>query len=257
MRHAVIAASLLLAPVAASAQNTGILQGWDSGQVTIYGWLPGITGAQELPNGRPIVDLDNADVLDALNFFFFGAGEIRRGRISLGFDIEYADLSQNGQAERTLIPNAEPPTGSVGTNLLMSTGILAYRVHETDRAFADIYAGVRAYDVELKFGFQSSTLGFDFNRTANANWVDGIVGVRGHVPIGGRFGVTGLADVGGFGIGDSSDLTWQATGTLDYNFTDTIAGRIGYRYMAIDYQGSSLGMDVDMYGPLLGVTWSF
>jgi hypothetical protein len=55
MRLALLAASaLLLVPVTAQAQS--LLEGWSQGQITIYGWVPGISGAQEFPDGEPIVD---------------------------------------------------------------------------------------------------------------------------------------------------------------------------------------------------------
>jgi hypothetical protein len=255
MRAPALAAAILLLPAAASAQ--GIMSGWDEGQVTIYGWLPGITGAETAPDGEPLVDLDSFDVLDALDFAFFGSGEIRRDRIGLLFDIEYADLSQDGTADRALIPGAEPPSGSVGTTLLMATGVVTWRAWEDQRGFVDLYGGVRAYDIEAEFGLEIPSIGFEFDRTGNANWVDATLGLRGHAALGRRFGVSALADAGGFGIGDSSELTWQVTGTLDYAFTERVSGRVGYRYMSIDYDSNDLSLDIDMYGPLIGVTWAF
>jgi hypothetical protein len=47
----------------------------------------------------------------------------------------------------------------------------------------------------------------------------------------------------------------QVQGTLDFAFTEKVSGRLGYRYMSIDYQGSDL--DLDLFGPLLGVTYAF
>lgn len=257
LRLTVTAAALAaLLPAAASAQD-GILQGWDHGQVSIYGWLPGITGEEEAPDGEPFVKLDSIDVLDALQMAFFGAAEIRRDRVGLLFDFEYADLEQDGKAERTLVPDADPAEGSVGTTLTMATGAVTYRVAENDRRFADVYAGLRAFKVESEFDFSIDSIGFEFDRSGQVNWVDPIIGLRGHTELGRGFGVSGLADVGGFGIGDSSDLTWQVTGTLDYAFTDSIYGRIGYRYMSIDYDAPGLGLNLDLHGPLLGVTWTF
>jgi len=87
--------------------------------------------------------------------------------------------------------------------------------------------------------------------------VDGIIGLRGHTSLSDRFGVTGLADIGGFGIGESSNLSWQAIGTLDYSFSDNVIGRLGYRYMSIDKSSSNLSMDIDVFGPVVGVTWTF
>jgi opacity protein-like surface antigen len=49
----------------------------------------------------------------------------------------------------------------------------------------------------------------------------------------------------------------QVQGTLDFAFTEKVSGRLGYRYMSIDYQGSDLDLDIDLFGPLLGVTYAF
>jgi hypothetical protein len=255
MRKAILAAALLTLPGVAGAES--LLSGWDEGSVTIYGWLPGITGAQTFPDGEPIVDLDTPSVLEMLDFAFFGAGEIRRDRVGLLFDVEYADLSQDGTAENTLLPNAEPLGASVGTKLLMSTGAVTWRAYEQERGFVDVYGGIRAFDVEVDFSLSGTALGIDRTAEGQDNWVDALVGVRAGADLGHRFSVTGLADVGGFGIGESSDLTWQVTGTLNYGFTERFAGRIGYRYMSIDQPSQDIPMDIEMYGPLIGVTWTF
>jgi opacity protein-like surface antigen len=254
-RYLAIAAALAVAavPVSASAQ-AGWLEGWDSGTVTVYGWLPSVSGSQERRDGEPLIDLDTPSVLEMLDFAFFAAGEIRRDRVGLLFDVEYADLNQDGTAERTLRPGADPATGEIGTTLLMATGLVTYRFLEQDGAFLDAYGGLRAYDVETDLSYEvlNSRQSFD----ADANWVDGVVGLRGRVGLGRGFGLTGLADVGGGIIGES-ELSWQVTGTLDYAFTDQWVGRLGYRYMRIDYDSSGLSMDLELYGPLLGVTFVF
>jgi opacity protein-like surface antigen len=256
MRLAFVAASALLV-IPAGAQAQSLLAGWSQGQITIYGWIPGISGDQEFPDGEPIVDLDSVGVLDLLDFAFFGSGEIRRGQIGLAFDIEYADLGQDGEARGAFIPGADPANASIDTTLLMATGAVAYRFYEDFGRWADVYGGIRAFDVDADVTVRIPAIGFTGGRGASVNWVDGIVGLRGHAPFGERFGVTGLADIGGFGIGSSSELTWQVQGTLDYAFTERVIGRLGYRYMSIDYENADLTMDVDIFGPLIGVTWTF
>ncbi len=257
MRLALLAsAALLVAPFGAQAQS--LLEGWSQGQVTVYGWIPGIKGSQEFPSGDPVVDLETPDVLDLLNFGFFGAGEIRRDRVGLVFDLAYADLGQDGEARGALLPGADPANGSVDTTLLMATGAVAYRFYEDGPRWADVYGGARFIDVDTDISVRIPGIGFRADRSSSINWVDAIVGLRGHTPLSERFAVTGLVDVGGFGIGSSSNLTWQAQATLDYAFTDRVIGRLGYRYMSIDYDvGSDLTLDMDLHGPLIGVTWTF
>jgi opacity protein-like surface antigen len=252
---AMLAATLLVAPGDAQAQS--IFEGWSQGSVTFYGWLPSMQGAQEGPDGDPFVDLDSADVLDLLDFAFMGAGEIRRGRIGLAFDIEYTDLGADGTAQRTLIPGADPVRAKVDTKMLMATGAVAYRFYEEDRSWVDVYGGVRAFNVENDFELRVPATGVERRSSGTVSWADAIVGLRGHAPLGERFGVTGLADVGGFGIGSSSDLTWQVQATVDYAFTDRLIGRLGYRYLSIDRDSGDLSLDVDAFGPLIGVTWTF
>jgi opacity protein-like surface antigen len=249
-------AALLCLPTGALAQGTSILEGWDTGSVTIYGWLPGITGEQERRDGAPLVDLESADILDALDFAFFAAGEIRRDRVGLLFDIEYADLSQDGRAKRTFVDGADPASARVGTTLLMATGAVAYRLYEQDRVVADVYGGLRAFDVEADFSLRVPALDRRRSVSAEANWVDGLVGLRARAGFGERFGVSGTADVGG-GIIGQSESTWQVTGTLDYAFTPRWEARLGYRYMSIDYESSDLSLDLDVYGPVAGITFRF
>ena len=243
------------APDRAGAQ--GLFEGWTQGAVTIYGWVPGIEGAQEGPNGEPIVSLDSVGILDVLDFAFMGTAEIRRDRVGLVFDLEYADLGADGTARGAIIPGADPANASVDTTLLMATGAVAYRVFEADRRWVDVYGGLRAVSVDADFTVRVPSLDFVASRSGSVDWVDGIVGLRGRAPLGDRFGVTGLVDVGGFGIGSSSDLTWQVQATLDYSFTERFVGRLGYRYMSIDYDDSDLKLDLDLSGPLVGVTWTF
>lgn len=69
---------------------------------------------------------------------------------------------------------------------------------------------------------------------AGLSWTDGIVGVRGAVPLTERWSMSGFADVGGFDSG--SDLSWEIYGGGNYAFSSAWEGAIGYRYMSIKYQ---------------------
>jgi hypothetical protein len=251
-----IAVASLAVPDRAAAQ--GLFEGWTQGAVTIYGWVPGMEGGQDGPDGEPIVSLDSVGILDVLDFAFMGTAEIRRDRVGLVFDLNYADLGADGSARGAIIPGADPASASVDTSLLMTTGAVTYRVlQEDDRTWLDVYGGFRYFDVTTDFTARVPSLGFEANRSGSVDWVDGLVGLRGRAPLGDRFGVTGLVDVGGFGIGSSSDLTWQVQATLDYSFTERFVGRLGYRYMSIDYDDSDLKLDLDLSGPLVGLTWTF
>jgi predicted porin len=69
------------------------------------------------------------------------------------------------------------------------------------------------------------------------------------------------ADVGGFGIGSASDLTWNIYSALDYKFGKRTSFDIGYRIYDIDYSKGSgsneFGLDAQIHGPILGLTYRF
>ena len=198
-----------------------------------------------------MVDLDSVNVLDMLDSAFFITGETRRDKVGFLFDIEYAKLSQHGEWLRERLQT------EVKTEITMTTAAVTYRLYDDPAAgrFIDGFGGARVYDADVSFSIDSPRFGRSIG--ADANWVDAIVGLRGETALGRGFSVSGYADAGGFGWGASSNMTWEVYGGVNYDFNDRFRALLGYRYMSIDYDGSSLSMDVDMYGPILGLGISF
>lgn len=236
-----------LLPTDASAQMADLTRGW-SGQVTIYGWLPVINGSQEGPDGQPLVDLDTSDVLSALDMAFMGAAEFRKGKFGLLFDAVYADLSNNG----TWVQNRVET--EVGTKVGFYTAAVSYRVYEESRAFVDVYGGARYFDTSASFDLDATNLGQSFSKSMN--WTDGIIGLRGGMPLSERWSLSGFADVGGFDAG--SDLSWEVYGGANYAFADHWAGTIGYRYVSVEKAVTErAALDIDIQGPLFGISYKF
>ena len=239
-------ALLGLAPAAASAQVADWTQGW-SGQATLYGWLPSINGSQQGPSGEPLVDLDSNSVLSRLDMAFMGAAVVSKDRWSLLFDAVYVDLSNDAN---WLQGNLQTKTG---TKIGMYTVAAAYRVYD-DKGFADVYAGGRYFNTTLSFGIATDNRGRSGD--VNLDWADPIVGVRGGLPLSERWSLAGFADVGGFD--GFLDLSWELYGGANYDFTDRWQGTIGYRYLSVLYEASSRAtLDLDIQGPLFGITYKF
>jgi opacity protein-like surface antigen len=225
-------------------------QEW-SGSATLYGWLPVIEGAQEGRDGRPIIELDAKDILDALDFASFATGEARRDRFGVLLDVAYTDLSTDAEAQPPFTAEA-----SVGTRVWFAALAGTWRFQGDLDNYIDGYAGFRYYDVGLDFDL--SLLGGNLQRSidADANWFDPIVGVKGRYPLGERWSLFGFGDVGGFGIEGASDLTWQAYSGVNFAFNDSVVGNLGYRFMSIDYD-DEIKVDVELHGPVLGLTYRF
>ena len=66
--------------------------------VTIYGWLPDITGDTHFPaapggpTDGPSIDISGGDIIDALKFAFLSALEVRKGRWGVATDVIYLDM---------------------------------------------------------------------------------------------------------------------------------------------------------------------
>ena len=76
------------------------------------------------------------------------------------------------------------------------------------------------------------------------------------MPLSDRWSIAGFADVGGFD--GSSDLSWELYGGTNYAFSDSWQGTLGYRYVSIEKEVTDrAGLDIDIQGPLFGITYKF
>jgi opacity protein-like surface antigen len=235
-------------PAPAAAQAADWTQGW-SGQATLYAWLPVINGAQEGPDGQPLIDLDTADVLSALDMAFMGNVQFQKDRLGFFLDAVYADLSTDG----TWLQNRV--TTEVGTKLGFYTAALSWRLYDVDGGFFDVYGGARYFDATVDFKLGTANLGAaSFSKSLS--WTDGIVGIRGGLPLSERWSISGFADVGGFDAG--SDLSWELYGGANYAFADRWSAVLGYRYVSIEKSVTDRAtLDIDLLGPVLGIAYRF
>lgn len=225
-------------------------QGWDS-RATLYGWLPSITGSQERLDGAPLVDLSGAKILDMFDVAFLGSVETRRANWGLLFTLEVGTLGQDGEWRAYRLNT------HVETKITMATAALTYRLYDSpdERSFVDLLGGLRVYDVSSTFKVDSTRYAQEFS--ASSAWVDPLIGLRAEAPLGKRISATLGGDVAGFGIGGASDLTWEVYGGVHYDFNARTRGLVGYRYMAIDHTSDDLILDVDIHGPVIGLSYTF
>ena len=85
------------------------------------------------------------------------------------------------------------------------------------------------------------------------SWIDPVVGLRGSIDLGSGFFAAAYADVGS----GASDLTWQIYGGIGYRFNGRFLGQIGYRHLSVDYENDDFIWDVEMSGPIIGLTIRF
>ena len=122
----------------------------------------------------------------------------------------------------------------------------------------DVLGGVRYWSMDSTITLRP---GPAFN--AKESWTDLIVGARFFTPLNEKntWSFVGRADVGGFGISDSSDSTWSVSTIFGWNYGKNDSVIFGYRYLEVDRTtgtGPSLfRIDLRQQGPLVGINFTW
>jgi len=265
VRNLCLGAALAIGlPGLAAAQSaTAPPAGWQF-EITPYVWMAGMKGdvqSGSLP--KTSLDVGFSDVLDVLDFALMGAFEARNGRWGLLFDAQYMKLSDSATAQRTGAgPIGASLTASADAEIeqTMLAAAAAYRV-STGPTLIDAIAGLRYMRLEVDADIGASLFGpagggaRAVSRSGSESWIDPYIGLRVQHPIADRWTLEGYVDVGGFDVG--SKFTVQASAGVIYDFSKTIAGKLGYRYLGVDYDDDGFLFDMEMQGAYLGLGFRF
>lgn len=118
--------------------------------------------------------------------------------------------------------------------------------------------GARRLDFEGEVQVPGVTVGGlrqKFETTVD--WVDAVVGARVMADVHPRVRLIASGDLGGFGIGSSAELTWQAIGAVGWRLSESWSLQLGYRAIGIDLDRGTNRIDMVAHGPLLGAVWTF
>ncbi len=244
MKRFTVLVPLLIAASPSMAQDTE----WNF-TTTIYAWLPAIeTKLDTFRFGTVTSDLDNGDVLSALDTAFFGAFSAQRGRLGFAADLVYSDLSGGKATPGPLFTNA-----NIGNELTALSGYALYRVTSDPTVDLDLGVGLRYINlttsVELTEGFlgrQSESFG--------DSWVDPLIAARISVKLNDKWKLKGFADWGGAGSGEES---WQTYVGASYAMNDRWSTEAGYRHLEISNDVKGRDVSLNVSGPLIGFSYNF
>jgi hypothetical protein len=241
-----------LAATPAQADDTGGEQ-WQF-EVTPYLFAAGMKGTVGARGVTADVDVSFSDIAENLDAGFLGLFEARKGPWTFGVDAIYLKLSID--AMRTW----QGPLGNGNTATLDATfkqqlyqPFVGYRVLDGTTKI-DLIAGARytSLDPTVRLTLDTgAALLPDGSRSVSTskNWWDAVVGVRLKTPIADKWAFAGYADIGAGG----SDLTYQVAAGVNWQFAKDYSVKIGYRYLAQDYQKDGFLWDVKMSGPYVGL----
>lgn len=227
-------------------------------QVTPYLWASGMEGNVSPFRDAPTIHVEKsfADIMEDFNVGGFVNLWARRDRFVFSGDMMY--VSTSAAKTTRVLPDLFPPAGAEISGELDSvefniSGQAGYRVIDADGFTFDALAGGRFWYISNDVTIRTP-LG-NVSRSEDFSWVDPIIGARAFYNITEKLSVMGQADIGGFGVG--SELTWSVLGTVNYVLNDRWSVSAGYKHLAVDYDNDGYVFDVDLSGPVLGVTYRF
>jgi hypothetical protein len=219
---------------------------------TPYLWVSGISGTTSTSNPNSPSQTATAsfgDILSHLNSIpIMGAGEVRYDRFGLSADIIAVSLKSNVST-----PGPAFSGGTATVTELLSTIMPTYRVLDLPNQSLDVGIGVRVIAYWTKLTFNTGLLP-GFSRSPSLSWADPLLGLRYHIDLPNRFGLTAYGDAGAV---SGDNLTWQVMGTIDYRYNEWLTFRGGYRHLHINYDGDVLHTSTALSGPIFGATMRF
>jgi hypothetical protein len=265
-----------------SAGQPSPTTGWQF-NIAPYLWFPTVNLSLDynLPSalgGRLPTDVSVGPGAVYGHFDFGGmiAGDVRNGPFSLLTDFVGARFSATGSDVNIKsidffglpsIPISRSLEHSTGTTLRVEVWTLAggYTVLQRDWGNLDLIAGFRLLAVNSRTDFSlafmitgprgnGATFGGIGDVTVSKTIADGIGGLRGRV----RLPNTPLFIPYYFDIGaGGSQLTWQISSGLGYQFNKWGAVSATYRYLSFKQGGSTAVDRLTMKGPILMLNISF
>ena len=231
--------------------------------VAAYIWAASISGSSWADGEETDIDTDFEDIFDTLEYAFMGYVEIAYDRWSFAVDASFLKLKDLTTTPRV---GATVETEMDQVILDFRLGYTAIRKQVGSDQWGsccypryltlDPVVGVRFWSLDQDLTVTLPT-GQSLAAGSEESWWDPYVGARFRWQFAKRWGWTLYGDVGGFGIGDASDLTWQFQTFLRYHITRGFFVTAGYRALGTDRVtgagATKNGIDSTMHGPMFGL----
>jgi hypothetical protein len=212
--------------------------------ISPYLWVPWVYGSVGA-NGFNFHYYASPDELFShFRFGLLGLFDTRYKRIVMPLDMIWLRLGD----DRALPLSPTGTVANVKLDMFILTPKIGYRVIDTKMIKIDALAGIRYWHVGQNLQFTTNTLNF----SASQNWVDPLVGGRITGNLSEKASVVVAGDVGGWGTG--SQLDYSVGAFLGYRIKPAIALQAGYRYMSVDYTNGDRLLNLNISGPIIGVT---
>ncbi len=234
--------------------------------VAPYLWTPAMKGTIGANGNTQSIDISVKevfeDLLPQLDGAFMAHVEVGKGHTGLILDGMILQVSETNRG----------PLGeaiSVESNLTILEAMGMYRVMGSAPGDPcpmpvkfDLLGGARYYQVQGGVNIVPP-LGATVSSQQSESWVDLVIGARGGVTITQGLDAFVRADVGGFGIGTSSNPAWGLDAGIDYKLACCPGSSLVLGYKVLDINESKKSgaeqfvFDVRIHGPFMALAFRF
>jgi hypothetical protein len=211
-------------------------------KVAPYLVLPWMDGKAAVRGKQVDVNVSAGDIFSNLQIGAMGYFEARKGAWGFGVDAMYMALGTT----------TDRPSADVDFNQGAYQFTALYALNEK----VNLTFGARWNVLEGRLGFKGP-LAVTVEDTKQ--WVDPTAGFILRQPLGGRWHLGLVADIGGFGA--ASKLAWQVFPTVQIDLGKRARLGLGYRALGMDYETGSgdtwFRYNVITSGPVLGMAFDF
>ncbi len=220
--------------------------------VAMYMWFVGMNGETGKGNLVADVDVGFGDIWDNLDFGFQAHIEVWYKKVIFFVDPLYMNLSSSNKNTRVV----SSIRSDLDLEMFMMDMAAGYRVAEIPLGSStqsnnfktwpslavDLYGGGRLVSLDTKLDLTLETpIGTRGQRVKlSETWFDFIVGTRLIFDFTENLLLSVKSDIGGFGLGFSSNIDWNFVSNVGYQLPWWgITPYVGYRVLYLDYEDGS------------------
>ena len=236
-----IAALLLMTPLAADAQEP---EGWWF-EIFPTTWTVGIEGTFRVDGQEADFDKSAGDLIDYVDFGGGLLGSVNYNRWCLRAQFDYMSLSTDA-----LEVEYRPQGGEFDSDMLFSEAAVGYWLGSLRKGGSNyVFAGLRSLHTESDLEVHGVG-----TYSRENDLLDPMVGVQGSYPIF-PSKIRGLRIVAMMTIGGGGDskLIYGLQPALQYQFTENVVVRVGYRRLAWQVERDDDEMDFSLAGLIAGL----
>jgi hypothetical protein len=245
----------LLCPLAYAEEGTPT-KNWEWDLTPLYLWGANMNGEVTVAEQTIPVVLDFDQIFDRLEAVFSLHFEgLYKKEWGFLFDIMHINISDS-----TTLPGPFSTAVNVDfEDTLVELGAI-YRFYEKGRHIFEGLGGARFTNMDTEVTITSPIPILPSRLESKQEWWDPIVGLRYKWQISEKWKLTLRGDIGiGFGVGDTSDSTWNLIGLIFFHPWKHVGFLGGYRALDVDYEtGTGIQQfkyDMLMHGPVIAVNF--